>query len=60
MKPKSIHTLYNELPSGTPEEFPERFKWLDRHLRSLERANQNHNLETIPKTITKTPPDDVR
>ena len=38
MKPKTIHRLYSEDPNGTPEEFPEKFKWLERCIRSLQRA----------------------
>lgn len=41
MKPKTIHRLYSEDPNGTPEEFPEKFQWLERCIRSLLRTKAN-------------------
>ena len=45
MKPKTIHRLYSEDPNGTPEEFPEKFQWLERCIRFLLRTKANSTLE---------------
>jgi hypothetical protein len=57
MKPKTIHPLYEETPNGTPEEHPEKLKWLDKHIRTLSRNMEKPFLDA-PKTKNKhsTPP----
>ncbi len=58
MKPKTIHVLYEETPNGTPEEHPEKLKWLDRHIRTLVRC-QEKPFDNTPKSENKhnnTPP----
>jgi hypothetical protein len=57
MKPKSIHVLYSETPNGNPEEHPDQFKWLERHIRSLERTKDKPFLDQTNKTEIKTPPE---